>query len=546
MKIEQMKVSQLLDRCVASCFAVPEFQREFVWDAKRATKLFDSIHRGMPIGYILVWKAPPRFRYYFRKSIGVLPPHDPKNREIWYVIDGQQRLGVIYQTRCGGTIINSYEREVDFTHICYALDGREEGKFERMRNPVSNEFVRVSDILGPEWRKRTKHLPLYKQQRVARCRSRLLGYRVPVLFIQTNSEKDIEEIFLRINSGGMRISTADIVFARASHLNLRRLVNELRNGLPYGFRYVSRRTIQFAASLMMGLREVRGSAIEAFLDRKAKEYIVDGKISDGFNAEWKQIHQSITKAVDYLTSAIGVPNYEFLPSDNILATLAFFFHANNCAQPSSRQASELTKWFWSTAIRGRYSGRGYFNNIVADVKYFAKLAEKPSTHFRFSDRVLVSDLLRAEYRGASSMTTAFFLLLCQQTPLYLENAHPIPLGEIASVKNRKDKHHIFPKALLRRAGLSDRDADRLCNVCFMVAEDNQSFGSKRPRQYLAEFRSRHTFSRVMRSHLIPYNKGSGLWDGSPRRGYRNFLEQRAQRIIRAFETKAGIPLFRKG
>lgn len=545
MKIEQMKVSQLLGRSEAGYFAVPEFQREFVWDAKRATKLLDSMYRGMPIGYILVWKAPPRFRYYFRKSNGVLPPHNPKNREIWYIIDGQQRLGVIYQALRGGTIINSNDITVDFTHICYALDGRDEGRFELMRNPMADRFVRVCDILDPEWRKRIKHLPFYKQQRIAQCRSRLLGYRIPVLFVKTNSNRDIEETFLRINSGGMRISTADIVFARASRLNLRRLVNELRSGLPYGFRYVPRRTIQFAASLMMGLREVSGRAIEAFLDRKGRQYIVDGRVSDEFNADWQKIHQSITKAVDYLISALGVPNYEFLPSDNLLATLAFFFHANSCAQPTSRQARELTKWFWATAVRGRYSGRGYFNNIIADIKYFAKLSEKPSTHFKFNDRVLVNDLLRAEYRGVSSLTAAFFLLLCQQRPLYIENARPIPLGETASVKNRNDKHHIFPKALLKRNGFTDREADRLCNICFMVAEDNQSFGSKAPRRYLANFKSRRNFPRVMRSHLIPHFKGSGLWKSNIRRGYRTFLEQRAQVVINAFEKQAGICLFRK-
>jgi hypothetical protein len=114
------------------------------------------------------------------------------------------------------------------------------------------------------------------------------------------------------------------------------------------------------------------------------------------------------------------------------------------------------------------------------------------------------------------------------------------------MKNRKDKHHIFPKALLRRIGFTDREADRLCNICFMVAEDNQSFGSRRPRQYLGEFRTKKTFSRVMKSHLIPHYKGSGLWDGRIRRGYRDFLFQRMQLVVRAFESQAGgIRLFRK-
>ena len=545
MRIEQMKIRQLLDRCEDGIFAIPEIQREFVWDGRRSAKLLDSIYNRLPIGNILVWKAAKRFQYFLRKSVGALPPHNPKNCDIWYLIDGQQRLIVLYQTRRGGEITNYYDREIYFNHICFALK-RGESAFELMRNPAHGEYIRVSDILSPQWRRRIKGLSGYKRRRVEHCRNRLLEYRVPVLFMQTDKPEDVRESFLRINSGGMRVSAADIAFTWASRLGLRRLVNELRDGLPFGYQYVDRSTIQSSAAWMMGLRDVRGAAIQSFLQKKEDEYFAAGTISEIFTELWRNIHNAITKTVDYLTSALEIPNYEFLPSENILAVLSIFFYMNDSAQPSARQARELNKWFWATAVRGRYSGRGYSSNIISDIRFIARLAKVPSTRFGFNDRLPMGDLLRAEYRASASLTKAFFLLLCTQHPLYLENAKPIPLGETASMKNRNDKHHIFPKALLRRANIVEREADRLCNICFMVAEDNQSFGSKRPRQYLEEFKSKRTFSLVMRSHLIPHYKGGGLWEKNVRRGYRTFLAQRMHFVIHAFEKQAGgMRLFRK-
>ncbi len=545
MRIESLKVSRLLSRCSEGLFAVPQIQREFVWDTKRAARLFDSIYRGLPIGNILVWKAPPKFRYFLRKTTGVLPTHDPNCPETWYLIDGQQRLAVLYQTRIGGTITNWYDREVDFTHICFFLDDENDERFGRMRNPIHGETVRVSDILASNWRQRIKHLPDYKQNRVRTCRRRLLEYRVPVLFMQANKAELVRETFLRINSGGMRVSAADIAFTSASRLDLRRLVNELRSGLKRGYQYMDRRTIQFAAAVMLGLRDLKGGAIERFLAKKEAEFIEDKQLTDRFVPLWNKIDHSITKAIDYLTSDIGVPNYEFLPSGNMLVTLASFFYANDCGRPSARQGREIRKWFWATAVAGRYSGRGYYQNLTSDVRFFERLAEKNNTRFRVSDRVPMYDLKRAEYRGASSLTTAFFLLLHRQGPLFLDNARPIPLGETASLSNRNDKHHIFPKALLRRLDVPGREVDRLCNICFMVAEDNQSFGSKRPRQYLADYRHTKHFAGVMRSHLIPYRDDSGLWEGNAKRGFRVFVQKRAETMRKAFEEEAGIPLFRK-
>lgn len=41
--------------------AIPEIQRPFVWDSSKVRDLLDSLYKGFPIGYIIVWKNPDCF-----------------------------------------------------------------------------------------------------------------------------------------------------------------------------------------------------------------------------------------------------------------------------------------------------------------------------------------------------------------------------------------------------------------------------------------------------------------------------------------------------
>lgn len=38
--------------------AIPEMQRPFVWEASKVRDLMDSLYKGYPVGYIIIWKNP--------------------------------------------------------------------------------------------------------------------------------------------------------------------------------------------------------------------------------------------------------------------------------------------------------------------------------------------------------------------------------------------------------------------------------------------------------------------------------------------------------
>ena len=543
--VKNYRVGRLWRFCDDGLFAIPEIQREFVWDIKKACKLLDSIYRQLPIGSLLIWETGADRQNLLRHAQNILPGFNYRNKKIWFLIDGQQRLSVLHRVKKGGSVINYNDKEVDFDHLCFSFDKRFDTRFIKIRRPIPKRHIPLVSILGHNWRNKIRYLSQTKFNEIEKFRNLLSDYEVPVILINTGNLEDVRESFLRINSGGLRISAADQAFTRASRLNLRHLVNELRSNLPNGFNQIDRGIIQFSAALILGEREVGGRAVESALIKAEKREIQAGKVSKNFSRKWREISECIKKAVDYLSTEIGLPNYDFLPSDNMLATLSFFFYANNRAQPLSAQKHELRKWFWATSVAGRYAGRGYRQNILKDVSFFESLGKRRKGRFVFHDLVPMTEIKRTEYLTASGLTTAFFLLLCKREPLYLETGGRIPLGEAASPANRKDKHHIFPKALLQRNDFSPKQANSLSNICYVVAEENQSIGSNKPRVYLAKYKKRRHFAKVVKSHLIPYKNDSGLLSKNIKKGYRRFQVKRLDVIRKAFEKEAGIKLFRE-
>lgn len=543
--VKRFSIKQLWKLCDDAVFAVPEVQREFVWDPKRASNLLDSITRQLPIGCLLVWRTSSDRKHLLRQAQEILPPHDSRNKDIWFLIDGQQRLSVLYRAKHGHEVRNDRGRSLNFSKLCLSFDQRSESRFQFVRKPSVKLHIPVVDLFGQQWRRKLRHLSQGKFREAEKVRACITKYSIPVIFIKTTDVDEIREVFLRINSGGLRISKADRAFSKAARLDLRRLVKEMRGTLPAGFDELDPRIIQAAMALIMGQKETSSKAVESVLSRLEHEEIENGKVSTQFTRDWKNISICIQKAVDHLRGGLGLPNASFLPSDLMVPVLAYFFHANNRAQPSARQRREIRKWFWATAVGSRYAGRGYYANIRHDIDFFQQLGKNHQGKFALVDMISADNIRRVDYRTSGSLGAALFLLLVHAKPRYLENGDEMLIDETAALGNRKDKHHIFPKALLIRHGFTNREANSLTNICYIVAEENQSIGSKKPCVYLEDYRRRKYFGSVMRGHLIPHRREDAIWSRNIRASYRQFQRERLELICAEFNRVAGMKLFRK-
>ena len=179
-------LSTLISFMDAGALVIPGFQRNYVWDIKRASKLIESLIRGLPVPQLFLYEA---------------------ERNKFLVIDGQQRLMSIYYffkqrfPRANArphlrAVFQKYGRIPDevlndnkyFTNFQLALPVSEPGK--------SNMFHGADyDSLGE-----------------AQMRFNLRPLRNVV--IRQNAPKDDDsamyEIFSRLNSGGVNLRPQEI------------------------------------------------------------------------------------------------------------------------------------------------------------------------------------------------------------------------------------------------------------------------------------------------------------------------------------------------
>ena len=55
---KNLTVSFLVDQVDMGILGLPELQRPFVWKDSKVRDLFDSMMRGYPIGYLMLWESP--------------------------------------------------------------------------------------------------------------------------------------------------------------------------------------------------------------------------------------------------------------------------------------------------------------------------------------------------------------------------------------------------------------------------------------------------------------------------------------------------------
>jgi hypothetical protein len=534
-------------------FAVPKLQRNFVWDPGRAAKLVDSIYKDMPIGSLFLWEMDRKSANLIRQSAEVLPSFNSANKHIWFVIDGQQRLSVVYQAFEAQARQNDAGREIDFGRLCFVVypDSEQENPPRVVyRKPVDPEIIPIHDILASDWRNRMPSEAQRFLKKIRECRQRLLDYPVPVVTVRSATLDEIGEVFIRVNSQGMRITSADRAIALMGTLDVRAMAHELRQRVrDEVFALGGIDPILMGFNLITERPQLDGDPpkLETMARRWSKRIERDENEKERFRKLWHKYQNAFLSAVDYLHHRFPVYNESYLPSVNMLATLAvFFFH--HSGQPNRQQAAEIRKWFWTTGVAQRYSGRGYHRNIVADAKLFHALANGAKKRFIFRDRLdPFVDIQGAEYVSRSARTRTFFCLLACRKPRYLENGEVIALEHGAiSHANRKHRHHVFPQSQLSNH-FSSRVSNSLCNICFLVARDNEKIGNRLPRHYLTEYREhgRKQFHRVMRSHLIPVGEESAVWERGLVGTFRKFRQHRLGLICAEFEKEAGIKLFRR-
>jgi hypothetical protein len=187
---------------------IPQFQRKFVWKEEQAFKLLDSIKNNYPIGSLLIWKTNVKLAAERNIANFQLPKTDDM-MPTDYVLDGQQRLTVIYSS------IGAPDEAAGFAPG-YDL--------------VKEEFISMTEVAaGPvfplRWINDTTKMLNFRTGLLSRPDSTTLQarldsivdsftkYRIPVVTLKDLTIEEVCPIFERVNSSGTKLSIYDLMVA---------------------------------------------------------------------------------------------------------------------------------------------------------------------------------------------------------------------------------------------------------------------------------------------------------------------------------------------
>lgn len=224
------KVADLLNDIKNGRIGLPDLQRPFVWKDNKVRDLLDSMLKGYPIGYVVLWSSPEE--YQNANQIG-------KNEKTYknpddLVIDGQQRLTALLAAIHGIKVKDKTYRErnikISFNPLTreFAVWDQSYERAPEWISEISTIFLadqehrvsklRKSYIATVNESREKKELPQLTDEEEDLIESNLSDllnlniYSLPTLKINSKAnEEAVADIFVRVNSGGQKLTEKNFI-----------------------------------------------------------------------------------------------------------------------------------------------------------------------------------------------------------------------------------------------------------------------------------------------------------------------------------------------
>ena len=549
------KVEDLLHDVELGRIGLPDLQRPFVWPDSKVRDLLDSMLKGYPVGYIMLWSSPEE--YENSKHIGDNEKAYKEPDDL--VIDGQQRLTALLAALHGTRVrdknyrdrtikisfnpltrefavwTQAYERNTEWISSVSAV-------FEADRDHSVSKFRKSFIRQANEGRRRNDRPDLTDEEEglVEENLNDLLNlgiYTLPTLKISSKAdEEDVAEIFVRVNSGGTKlteknfIETLLAVFDNEVHSRIDSFCAESRvpkNGTAYnqiievdpshlirvavgvGFR---RARLKYAYMLLRGKDLKTGITSSKTREENLEKFKRSLDLALNLN-NWHAFLNLFGKA-GYLKGSI-------VASTNavVFSYVLYLIGKYDYKVPPFELNKVITKWIFMSTITGFYTGstESEVEKQFADLRgvttaegFVAYLESAIET--RFTDDFFTYSL-PSSLEGSSASSPSWFgyvaSLIVLGTPMLFSTS---PLAQYFAIgasgkKGAIDKHHIFPKSYLTKIGYdNDRDRNQIANFTYLDYNTNIEIGDQAPGEYVAAFRERigeEGYSRTCRDNALP-------------------------------------------
>jgi len=509
--METLTIREILDSVYRGQVRIPAFQRGFVWEPDRVAFLVDSIYKGYPFGALLFWRTSERLQT--ENKLGPFDlPAPQADFPIDYVLDGQQRVTSIFgvfQTELQGE--SPTWKDVYFD-VQQAPDVQESQFFALAPDEVdpARHFPLRSIFDTAEYRRLTRPMSDELAERIDAMQSVFKEARVPVQTFRTDEKEKVAIIFERINRQGIPLDTLQLLSAWtwSEEFQLKSEFEDLISELgDYGF-------TELTNDISLLLRCT--AAILTGSSRPESLVTLNGSV---VRHRFDEVVNGIRGALDFLGSAFHLPSIENLPYENCLIPLSVFFAAPGTAEVAVNdlQRVAISRWFWRAAFSGRYSA-GVLRHLDADIAEIQKLKSGESSHLASIPAEIASTFfLENRFVIGTVNTKTFIALLAQMRPRNFVSGTPVDLRQKLQHYNRKEFHHLMPKAFLSTSGQTQRSENILANFCFIARADNRALGGEPPSVYRAKMAE--NVEEVLQSHLCP----NALFDDN----YEAFVNLRA-------------------
>lgn len=533
------KVADLLTDVKNGRIGLPDLQRPFVWKDNKVRELLDSMMKGYPIGYIMLWSSPEEY-----DNTGYIGKNDKiYNRPDDLVIDGQQRLTALLASLYGVTIrdknykerkirisFNPLTREFAVWTQAYERDSEwisEISKvFEADKEHAISKFRKAFIRSANEGRLKNNEPELTEDEEdiIEENINDLLNlgiYSLPTLKINAKAdEEDVADIFVRVNSGGQNlteknfIETLISVYDNEVHNKINKFCAESRipaDGTSYNQILLADPSHLIRMAVGLGFRRAR--LRYAYMLLRGKN-LKTGEITQEVRQEnlaiFKKSLDTVTNLNNWhgfmnLFSLAGYLKGSLVTSSNavVFSYVLYLIGKYDYKVPSVELNKIISKWIFMSTITGFYSG----STETEVEKQFADLRNiHNSSEFveylnsvisnRFTDDYFKYSL-PAELNSSSATSPAWYGYVAAinvlNTPMLFSTT---PLSKYfvlgtSGGKNSIDKHHIFPKNYLAKIGYDDdRDRNQIANFTYLDYTTNIDISDKPPIEYVSEYRKK--------------------------------------------------------
>jgi hypothetical protein len=572
-------LSNLLHYLDIGDIGLPDIQRPFVWSNTKVRDLFDSMYRGFPVGYFLFWE---NAQTNGAKQIGIgTKTHTTPSR---LIVDGQQRLTSLYAVFRGKRVLDEdyRERKIEIA-FCPRTGAFEVADAAIKRDPewISNisdlwatgnsSFKMVKGFLKILGAKTT--LTEDEEEQISHNLDRLFDlqkYPFTALEIAaTVDEEHVADIFVRINSEGVKLNQADFILTLLSvfwdegRSDLEKFCRLSRQPVAPGggaspFNHFLEPDPDQLLRVSIALGFSRGRLKSVYQILRGKDLETGQFSSTHRDTQFDILREAQAKVLDltnwhqFLSSLVGAGfrSSEMISSQNaLLYAYAFYLIGRTqCKVPEYQLQKAIGRWFFFSSLTGRYTSSpetvmdGDLNRLrgVSDAQTFLSILDDLISSQFTGD--FWATTLPANLISSSARNPALFAYIAAQNRLNApvlfshKNVSDLLDPSLKTKKKALERHHLFPRAWLKKHGIQAQTViNQMANYALLEWPDNLDISADAPNNYVPKIRMRfnqNEWHRMHDLHALPLG-----WENMD---YPDFLNERrklmADVVRRGFET----------